>query len=135
MKTEKVFEILGEGGGICISRQNNELSEKFIYHHNEFDPIDEGLEINKKDEYENFELPFQLINNKYPWYLLHLETVHDDYKTYIIERLIEKLNEKSVSLDDLKYSIYPLENSLKIKLNYNHDQHSNRLSWSCEKIE
>ena len=134
MKSEKVFEILGEGGGICISRQQNELGEKFIYHHNEFDPTDEGLEINNKDEYENFEQPFQLINNKYPWYLLHLEVVHDDYRSYIIERLIEKLNEKSVSPDDLQYSLHKLEEILQIKLNYSNNEHSNKLNWSWEKI-
>lgn len=130
MKTEKVFEILGEGGGICISRQKNELGEKFIYHHNEFDPTDEGLEINTKDEYDNFEQPFQIINNKYQWYLMHLEVAHDDYRNYIIERLVETLNEKSVSPDNLEFSIHPLENSLNIKLNYSNNQHSNKLTWS-----
>ena len=131
-KTEKVFEILGEGGGICISRQKNKLGEKFIYHHNEFDPTDEGLDINKKDEYSNFEQPFQLINNKYPWYHLYIEVVHDDYRNYIIERLLEKLNEKLVSPDIIEYSIHTLENSLKIKLNYSNNKHSGKLTWSCE---
>jgi hypothetical protein len=31
MITEKVFEILGEGGGICINRQKNKTEEKFLY--------------------------------------------------------------------------------------------------------
>lgn len=59
MKKEKVFEILGEGGGICISRQKSETEEIFIYRHSEFDPTDEGLDINEKSIYLNFEKPFQ----------------------------------------------------------------------------
>jgi len=40
MITEKVFEILGEGGGICITRQKNKKEEKFLYNHSEFDPTE-----------------------------------------------------------------------------------------------
>jgi hypothetical protein len=133
IQTEKIFEILAEGGGICISRQKNELGEKFIYHHNEFDPTDEGLDINKKDEYDNFQQPFQLINEKYPWYMLYLETVHNDYSNFIIECLIEKLNQESVLPEYLEYSQGRLENSLKIKLNCSKNQNTNSFVWSCEK--
>jgi len=133
-KTEKVFEILGEGSGICITRQVDKSSTKFIYHHNEFDPTNEGLDLNKKDEYDYFEQPFQLINDRYPWYLMYLETVHDDYRNYIIERLIEKLNHKSVLLDNFEYHKEDLENSLGIKLNYSANPRTNKLTWSYEKI-
>ncbi|MDX9696716.1 MAG: hypothetical protein RBT49_13080 [Bacteroidales bacterium] len=92
MKTEIVFEIGGEGGGICIKREKSQSEERFIYHQNEFDPTDEGLDVKIKDEYINFEVPFQLINNKYPWHALYAETVHKDFREYIIEKLIEKLN-------------------------------------------
>lgn len=118
MPFEMVFEILGEGGGICIYRQKNETEEKFLYNHSEFDPTDEGLNVNKTDEYKNFETPFQLINNQYPWYILHIKTVHDDYRNYIIERLIEKINEKSITQDYLGYSKSRLEECLRIKLAY-----------------
>jgi hypothetical protein len=134
-KTEKVFEILGEGGGICISREINKSGAKFIYHLNEFDPTNEGLDINKKCEYDNFEEPFQLINDRYPWYLRYLETVHDDYKNFIIERLIEKLNDKSALLDNFEYHKGDLENFLKIELNYRMNRHTNKLTWSYEKIK
>ena len=135
IKTEKVFEILGEGGGICITRQKNKLIEKFIYHHNEFDPTDEGLSINKHDEYDNFEQPFQLINDRYRWFLLHIETLHYDYRNYIIDRLIDKLNEKSFSLNSFIYKKDRLENYLKIKLNYSINQNTKDFTWSYDKID
>ena len=134
-KTEKVFEILGEGGGICISRAINKSGTKFIYHHSEFDPTSEGLDKNKKCEYDNFKKPFQLINDRYPWYLLYLKTIHDDYKNFIIERLIEKLNHKSALLENFEYHKSDLEDILKIKLNYSITKHTNELTWNYEKIK
>lgn len=135
LKIENVFEILSEGGGICIVRKKNEISEKFIYHHNEFDPIEEGLSINKNDEYDNFEEPFQLINDSYSWYMLHLETIHEDYRNYIIVRLIEELNNKSVTPNYLSNKKASLEFNLKINLNCNSNQQPNSFIWSCEKIK
>lgn len=132
MKTENVFKILGEGGGICISRQKSGLGEKFIYNHTEFDPTD-GLDIYKKDIYDNFEQPFLLINKTYSWYKLELEVVHEEYRNYIIERLLEKLNAESVSPDYLSHKLITLENSLEIKLNYRKNPLSNNLTWSCDK--
>jgi hypothetical protein len=131
MLTEKVFEIGGEGGGICISRQTFKTEEKFLYDHGEFDPTDEGLEINEKREYQNFAQPFQLINDRYPWYKLHVETVHDDYKNYIIEKLIEKLNEKSIKPDFLRYSKNQLEQILRIELKCK--LNGKKAIWSCTK--
>ena len=119
MNTEKVFEILGEGGGICIKRQKSKTKESFLYTHSEFDPTDEELDINEKSVYQSFEQPFQLINKKYPWYKMHIETVHDDYRNYIIENLIEKLNEKSIVPDYLNFSRKELEHILKIELKCN----------------
>ncbi|MBN2746377.1 MAG: hypothetical protein JXR34_06600 [Bacteroidales bacterium] len=118
MITEKVFEILSEGGGICINRQKSKTEERFLYNHSEFDPTDEGLDINEKGVYSNFEKPFQLVNDRYRWYRLHIETVHEDYRDFIIEKLIEKLNEESISPDFLKYSKEGLEERLGIKLTY-----------------
>ena len=118
MKTEKVFEIGGEGGGISIIREKDKSEEKFIYHHSEFDPTNEGLDVNKSDEYINFDEPFQLINNKYRWYLLYIETVHEDFRNYIIDKLIDKLNENSISPDYLNNSKNQLEHILKIELKF-----------------
>jgi hypothetical protein len=128
---EKVFEILGEGGGITISRLRNKSGERFFYHHHEFDPTDEGLDVNKKNVYSNFEQAFQTINNKYSWYSLHLETVHEDFRDYVIEKLVEKLNEKSfppkyLSQDDL-------EDTLQIKFNYVVGKRDDEFIWSYEK--
>ena len=130
MTTENIFEIGGEGGSICISRQKSESSEKFIYHHNEFDPTDEGLDVSINDEYNNFEQPFQLINKRYPWYILYIEVVHADYRDYVIEKLVEKLNEGPVSPNYLDYCRKRLEDSLKIKLHYSINQKTDKLSWS-----
>jgi len=118
-KIEKEFEILGKGGGISISRQKDKSEELFLYNHNEIDPTEEGLDINEKGVYRSFENPFQLINTKYPWYMLHIKTVHNDYRKFIIDKLIEKLNEKSIKPDYLKYSRNQLEESLGIKLAFN----------------
>lgn len=116
MTTEKVFEILSEGGGISIKRQKSKIHERFVYEHNEFDPTDEGLDVYKKVVYQSFEEPFQLINDRYPWYNLYIETAHKDYRDYIIDRLIEKLNDKSIRPDSLGYRKQRLEESLDIEL-------------------
>jgi hypothetical protein len=118
MMTEKVFEILGEGGGICINRQKNKTEEKFLYNHSEFGPAEEELDINEQGVYSSFEKPFLLVNNKYPWYMLHIETIHEDYRKFIIEKLIEKLNERSITPDYLEYSKNQLEEKLGIKLTF-----------------
>jgi hypothetical protein len=125
---QKVFEILGEGGGIRISRLQTGTSEIFLYNHSEFDPIDEGLAVNNKDVFPSFEAAFQLINNKYPWYRLHIETLHDDYRKHVIDILIEKLNDKAISPDDLSYAQNRLEKALHIRLECtNHPESPN---WS-----
>jgi len=133
MITKKVFELRGEGGGICIYRQKTKTEEQFLYNHSEFDPTEEGLDINENDEYQNFEKPFQLINNKYPWYKLHIETVHNDYRNYVIDNLIEKLNEKSIRPDYLGYSKKKLEHILKIELECK--LNNNKVIWSYTKID
>lgn len=120
---------------IQISVQPSFLSNSQTYQHNEFDPSNEGLNVNIKDEYSNFEQPFQLINNKYPWYKLEIETVHDDFKNYISEKLIEKLNEKEVTPDNIEYSKDQLEEKLNIKLNHTGSQQTKNLIWNCEKIK
>ena len=120
MKEQKeiVFEILGEGGGIKIERIKTKLSEKFIYHHNEFDPTEEGLDVNEKGEYNNFEQPFQIINQKYYWYMLHLETVNEEFQKYVADSLILKLQKHGVSKDDLRHSKSRIEEVLKIFLEF-----------------
>lgn len=116
--TEIVFEILGEGGGICIQRENNKTDKKFFYEHSEVDFCDEGLDINEKHEYKSFEKPFQIINNRFSWYMLHIETVHEDYRKFIINKLIEKLNVNSVKPDCFENSKHQLEEILRIKLDF-----------------
>lgn len=133
MITEKVFEILGEGGGICINRQKSKNEEIFLYNHSEFDPTEEGLDMNEKGIYLSFEKPFQLIDSKYPWYKLHIETVHEDYREFIIDRLMKKLNEKSIKPDYLQYSKDQLEEILKIKLTFK--QNNGKTLWNYMETE
>lgn len=130
MTTETIFEIGGEGGSISISRQKDESGETFIYHHTEFDPTDEGLDVNKNDEYDNFEQPFQLINKRFHWYMLYIQTVHDDFRNYILEKLIEKLNDGPVTPNYLKNCRERLENSLNIDFNYSKNNQSDKNTWS-----
>lgn len=116
--TETVFEILAEGGSLIIKRKRIGNEYKFIYHHNEFDPINEELGINKNSEYSTFEQPFQIINSKYPWFKLHLETVHEDYRIFVIEELIKSLMFQGITPDELSYSQRRLEEALDIKLKF-----------------
>ena len=130
MTTETIFEIGGEGGSIEISRRKDESGEIFIYHHNEFDPTDEGLNVSINDKYDNFEQPFQLINKRYRWYMLYIQTVHDDFRNYILEKLIEKLNDGSVTPNYLENFRERLENSLNIDFNYSKNNQSDKNTWS-----
>lgn len=125
---EQVFKISGEGGGISISRHKDESGEKFVYEHNEFDPLEEGLDVHKVVDYNSFEEAFQPIT-KYFWFMMHIRTVHEDYKNYIIAQLIEALNKKPISPDKLNFNRRQLEKVLKIELKCRLNE-KNELNWS-----
>lgn len=101
---------------MTIHRKRNGTDEKFIYGHREMDVTDEGLGINENGEYKSFDQPFQLINSEYPWFRLHLETVHEDFRKYVLDELIKTLNKKRITPDELKYSQSELEKKLTAKL-------------------
>ncbi len=101
-KREIVFEIGGEGGSISIIRKQIKSKFEFIYKHNEYDFLDEDLSINIESQFENFELAFQTINNKYRIYFLHLSRVHNDYKDYVSDELVNKLNDHDLKLEDFQ---------------------------------
>ncbi len=132
MKSEKVFEISGETGGISITRQKHKTEEKFLYHHSEWDPTDEGLDVNEEIEYPSFEEPFQVINNKYSWFMMYIE-IHSDYRNYIADQLIEKLNKMSIEPDYLGRRIAQLEHALKVELKC--DLVNNQPFWSYTKTD
>lgn len=115
---ETVFEVLAEGGSLVIERQRDYDGDQFLYHHSEFDAGDEGLDVNINGKYDSFEQVFQLIHSKYPWFQLHLETVHPDYRTYVTTELIKKLNDEYKTPKALHYSKEVLEKVLKIKLEF-----------------
>lgn len=131
--TEIVFEVAAEGGGLCIKREKSKEGEKFLYNHSEFDPNEEGLEINKNGIYSNFETPFKLIN-RYSWHMLYLLIVHDDYRKFVIEKLIEKLNKESVAQSDIRSNrLADLEYVLKIKLLSR--ENNGKTIWSYEEAK
>lgn len=115
---EIVFEILAEGGGLTIERIRTRNGEKFIYHHSETDFNDEGLDIDKKGEYKDFEKPFQLINSKYEWFRFSLAKVHDDFREYVLTELIKVLNKQDLPPDELRYSKQDLEKALNVELEF-----------------
>lgn len=122
---ETVFEVLAEGGSFSIIKTKSETGYKFHYEHNELDPTEEGLDIAEKREYDRFDIPFRSIHQKYNWYKLHLETIHPDYKTYVTDKLIEKLNKSHSVPEDIQRTINNLEEKLGIKLVYGNRPLSN----------
>ena len=80
--TETVFEVLAEGGSISIQRQRRQNGDTFIFHFNEYDPV-EDIVVTKADEYESFEEAFDRINDRYPWYKLHLDVVYPEYCSFV----------------------------------------------------
>jgi len=131
MEEEPVFKISGEGGGITITRLRFSSGDKFIYHHSEFDPNEEGLVVNIREEYDNFEIPFGIIDEKYPWPELYISTIHSDYKNYVIERLIPKLNNSHIPIDWLNHVKRNVKESLGIQLNYTVGKNE-KVSWVIE---
>ena len=124
---EIVFEILAEGGGLVIERERNQNDEKFIYNHAEMDLSDEGLDINRKNIFETFEQAFQQINSKYNWFLHSLKTVHNDYKSFVLNELIKALNSKKITPGELENSQNDLEKVLNAKLIFDNQPNRNGL--------
>lgn len=92
MTKVKVFEVGTEGGGLTIWRTEENGEHLFLYNHNEFDPTDSGLDINKTDTFKSFRRAFKFIHNRYEWHNHHLLHIHEEYKNYVIKKLLEKLN-------------------------------------------
>jgi hypothetical protein len=118
MRSERVFVIGGEGGSISISRVYSEKGVCFVYHQNEFDPVEDGPGISINEENSNFESPFHRIDEKYPWHCLYLLTVHDDYKEFVAGKLKEKLNSKRV-FPNAFFNQKQFEEILCVKFSYN----------------
>ena len=120
--SEVVFSLGSECGGIRISRQRNNDEVAFIYHHNEFDPIDDELLINVVSKFPTFEEAFQLIQERYRWFRLYIDTVHEDYRAHLADKLLEKLNEDGASVAELSYNQEQLERVLGVKLHLRKDE-------------
>jgi len=114
-KSEVVFEVMGEGGSLTISRIFRNGIPVFITKHQEMDFSDEGLGISKELGYSSFEEAFPYID-KYPWHKLHVKIVNPDYKGFVLKKLIEKLNEEHISLKSIRRIINRLERILNVKI-------------------
>jgi hypothetical protein len=115
-KPEVVFKVLGEGGGLFISRIIHNGQQAFLTNHQEMDFSDEGLDVNKQLGYSSFEEAFTYIN-KFQWYSLNIEVAHLDYRDFILNQLIERLG-KDVHRPDkyLHDNIRQIEELLKVSI-------------------
>ena len=113
-----VFEIGGEGGAIRIFKKRIKTKYVFIYQHNEQDFSDEELSVNKTAKYDSFESAFQQINTLYSIYFLYILTVHKNYKEYVSDQLVKKLNNDNISFEDFN-NRERFEEILNIKLCFN----------------
>ncbi len=115
---EIVFEILAEGGSLTIVRRFDNNVETFHYNHKENNPFDNDLAISENGIYDNFEKPFQIINKKYPWFLLSAQTIHRDFKILVLDTLITQLNKRRITPTDFENSITQYEEILGVKLEF-----------------
>lgn len=115
-KPKVVFLVLAEGGGLFISRLLQNGVTRFITEHHESDLTDEGLGVNKEMGYSSFEEAFQYIN-KYPWHLLHIEIAHKDYRGFILNQFIKRLEEAVYKPNDyLNRSLSRIEDLLSVSI-------------------
>ncbi len=117
MKEKNVLEIGGEGGEICILRKRIKTKYVFIYQHDEYDFSGEGLSVNKTTKYDNFESAFHETVNLYKFYFLYPLTVDVEYRNFVIDELINKLNLDNVSKSEFR-NCYKFEEVLNIKLDF-----------------
>lgn len=131
MEYEEVFRYGGEGGSICISRKGSKSEEKFLFHRSECNFTDEEFDeasLSETVHCNSFEEAFKL-NDKYPWYCLYFEFVHDDYRNFIIKQLLTKLNEVSFNPEYISDSS---QSCLKIILKHKSIREKN--IWSYEDV-
>lgn len=114
-KPEVVFEVLGEGGCLSISRIIENGVTRFTTNHHENDFSDEGLDVKKEIGNSSFEEAFQYIN-KYPWHLLHIQVIHNDYRDFILKQLFERLKDVHKPDNYLVRSLHRIETLLAISI-------------------
>lgn len=74
-------------------------------------------------------MAFQLIQERHRWYRLYIDTVHEDYRGYIADKLLERLNEDGASVAELRYNQEQLERVLGVKLYHGYDEQTNQVRW------
>jgi hypothetical protein len=115
---ETVFEVLSEGGELTIKRKKDPYGEVFFYQHDEVDFSGEGNGVSTMKTFYTFEDPFYLIHSKYPWHLMHMGIVHDDFREFVLKELLAKLQSCKVGIEQLEYTKESLEDALGITLQY-----------------
>lgn len=90
-KPERILSILAEGGSLSISRITVKGEWRYLTRHQEADLTDEGLGVNKQIGYSSFEEAFTYIS-QYPWHLLSMDIVHEDYRILVLDQLTKVLN-------------------------------------------
>ena len=116
-----VFELGDEIGGIRIFRKRRRTGYFFIYQHDEDELRKQVLSVNYQTRYGSFESAFQFINNTFRLYNSLLLTIHADYKEYVLNELIIKLNQDDILNLEFKYrSNY--QEILNTEFKYNENQ-------------
>ena len=128
MEKEKVFELLSEGGGVTIWRVTVDGNIHYLYDHLENDFSDSGLEFEETKKYQTFRRAFKKIHKEHDWHFTTLTFVHEDYREYVIKKLIEKLNEKKQRSFEL-HSFKRLELALKGYLLEEFDKGTDKINW------
>ena len=99
----------------------------------ESDPLDEGNDINILLEYSNFEAAFERIDQRYPWHLLYITELHDDFTGILLKRLAEKLNREKLSPREYDFRSHFFFEIKSHDLVYRSDAHNN-YAWQVEEV-
>ncbi|MBF8458316.1 hypothetical protein IV494_14120 [Kaistella sp. G5-32] len=94
---ETRLRILAEGGSIKICSIEKGYNEGFDYflETSEEDLFEAGLGNESQEIHESFYGAFDQLNDKYPWYKLHLDFIDEDFVDYVADALVEKLNQSN----------------------------------------
>ena len=95
LESKVVFCVLGGNGWIYIYRTTSDEEPKFIIIHHEFEVnfeiCDHAPEVHKKIEYSSFEDAFTYLSD-FHWPIYYIFKLKKQYKGFVLEKLIEKLN-------------------------------------------
>lgn len=123
-----LLEFAGEGGGIQIQRRYINNKTVFICHTHEHIFSSESKQ-NETNTFDDFQGALENIFNNYQVHLLHILTVHSDYRNLVIREFEKMLNSKSIKEDDF---VSKKNNSEELCVNFNYDRKIKK--WKVKKI-